>query len=234
MRSIRKIEIGLILALVCFQIPALQGEVKVTEVEKNLSSEEEKEVSPNEDLMQEHGVLNRILLIYEEIIVRLKQEKDFPSQALSQAATIIKTFIEDHHEKMEEEFIFPQLEKRNQLVDLIQTLREQHQAGRAITNYILLHAEYLNIREERQEMIQKLETFITMYRPHEAREDTVVFPALRAALTEEEYEELGEEIERAEHELFGEEDFDGIVEQVANIEKMLGIYELSQFTPTLS
>ena len=93
MRSIRKIQIGLILAIGCLQSHMLQGEVKVTETEKNLSIEEEKEVSPNEDLMQEHGVLNRILLIYEDIIVRLKQEKEIPSQALFQAASIIKTYI---------------------------------------------------------------------------------------------------------------------------------------------
>ena len=32
---------------------------------------EELEVSPGEDLMREHGVLNRVLLIYEEISRRL-------------------------------------------------------------------------------------------------------------------------------------------------------------------
>ena len=32
--------------------------------------EKEEEIPPTEDLMREHGVLNRILLIYEEIIKR--------------------------------------------------------------------------------------------------------------------------------------------------------------------
>lgn len=34
---------------------------------------EEEEISPAEDLMREHGVLNRILLIYEEAVSRVAQ-----------------------------------------------------------------------------------------------------------------------------------------------------------------
>jgi hypothetical protein len=38
-------------------------------------------------------------------------------------------------------------------------------------------------------------------------------------------------IEKKEHQLFGEEGFDQMVDRVAAIEKKLGIYELAQFTP---
>ena len=70
-----------------------------------------------------------------------------------------------------------------------------------------------------------------MYRPHEAREDTVLFPALRQIVSKSEFDALGEEFEKKEHALFGEEGFEKIVDRVASIEKALGIYELSQFTP---
>jgi hypothetical protein len=70
-----------------------------------------------------------------------------------------------------------------------------------------------------------------MYRPHEAREDTVLFPALRRVVSAHEYASLGEDFERKEHELFGKEGFEGIVEKVARIEKELGIYDLEKFTP---
>jgi hypothetical protein len=42
---------------------------------------------------------------------------------------------------------------------------------------------------------------------------------------------LGEEFEKNEHKLFGEDGFETMVNKVAEIEKSLGIYELSQFTP---
>ena len=71
-----------------------------------------------------------------------------------------------------------------------------------------------------------------MYRPHEAREDTVLFPAFHRLVSREEYESLGELFEDKEHQLFGPRGFDGIVAQVAQLERGLGIYELSQFTPS--
>jgi len=45
------------------------------------------------------------------------------------------------------------------------------------------------------------------------------------------FDTLGEEFETKEHQLFGEEGFDKIVDQVAGIEKRFGIYDLGQFTP---
>jgi len=70
-----------------------------------------------------------------------------------------------------------------------------------------------------------------MYRPHEAREDTALFPALRSIISAHEYVALGEDFESLEHKLFGKEGFEGVVERVGGIEKRIGIYELSQFTP---
>ena len=72
---------------------------------------------------------------------------------------------------------------------------------------------------------------MTCIHPHEAREDTVLFPAFRKIVSRNEYDSLGEEFEKNEHRLFGEDGFEMMVNKVAGIEKALGIYELSQFTP---
>jgi hemerythrin-like domain-containing protein len=69
-----------------------------------------------------------------------------------------------------------------------------------------------------------------MYRPHEAREDTVLFPALHKIVPAKQLKELGEQFEKEEDRLFGEAGFEKTVEQVAAIEKQLGIYDLTQFT----
>ena len=42
---------------------------------------------------------------------------------------------------------------------------------------------------------------------------------------------LGEDFEKKEDELFGDEGFFKVVDQVAELEKKLGIYDLAQFTP---
>ena len=76
-----------------------------------------------------------------------------------------------------------------------------------------------------------MEQFIRMYNPHEAREDTVLFPAFRKIVSKNEYDSLGEDFEKKEDQLFGEEGFEKMVDKVAGIEKAMGIYDLGQFTP---
>jgi hemerythrin-like domain-containing protein len=200
--------------------------------ENESEEDEDQKVSPPEDLMQEHGLLNRILLIYDTCRIHLMNKEAFPVEALSNAAATIRTFVEDYHEKQEENYLFPRFEKANQLTDLVTVLRRQHQAGRDITEQVLqLSKSTARTDTENQKLVQLLTSFNTMYRPHEAREDTVLFPAFRKIVSSHEYDSLGEEFEKNEHKLFGKDGFETMVNKVAGIEKSLGIYELTQFTP---
>jgi hemerythrin-like domain-containing protein len=97
------------------------GLLRGAEGEKK-GEEKEAEVGPPEDLMREHGVLKRILLVYGEALRRIDAKQDFPREALAEAAGIIRSFVEDYHEKLEEDFLFPRFEKANQLVDLVKVL----------------------------------------------------------------------------------------------------------------
>jgi hemerythrin-like domain-containing protein len=197
-------------------------------------SGEEAEVTPAEDLMREHGVLRRVLLIYDEAQLRLSAGREFPPDALAAAAGIVKQFIEEYHEKLEEDHLFPRFEKAGKLADLTKILREQHAAGRRITAAVLAGTQPGALKEEgeRKKMAAVLWRFSRMYRPHAAREDTVLFPELRKILKEDEYEELGEKFEAIEHQRFGKEGFEKFVEQVAKLETRLGIHDLAKFTPT--
>ena len=152
---------------------------------------------------------------------------------MADAAGIIRSFIEDYHEKLEEDFLFPRFEKAHQLVDLVSVLRDQHQAGRRVTD-VTIRLANLRARKndwERAELAGSMRQFIRMYNPHEAREDTVLFPAFHKIVTPHEFDSLGEDFEKNENELFGADGFEKMVEKVAGIEKRLGIYELAQFTP---
>jgi hemerythrin-like domain-containing protein len=71
-----------------------------------------------------------------------------------------------------------------------------------------------------------------MYRPHAAREDTILFPQLHTLISKHEFEELGEKFEKLEHDLFGSKGFENTVAKIEAIEKELGTYELELFTPT--
>jgi len=191
------------------------------------------DVSPAEDLMREHGVLNRILLIYDEHLRRLTAKQTFDGSVLASAADIIRHFVEEYHEKLEEDFLFPRFRKAGKLVNLVDTLLAQHKAGRMLTAQIRELASLATLKyvSDTDKLADALRTFLRMYRPHEAREDTVLFPAFRSIISAHEYDALGEDFEKKEDELFGDEGFFKVVDKVADLEKKLGIYDLSQFTP---
>ena len=199
-----------------------------------LSGEEEK-VSPAEDLMREHGVLKRVLLVYGEIGDRLIGGKDFPPDILLNSAVIIRDFIEDYHEKLEENYLFPRFEKADKLTDLVAVLRTQHERGRTLTDMIRINANLKALKDPdvRKKTLGYIRQFVRMYNPHEAREDTILFPGFRTIVSQNEYDALGEQFEDQEHKLFGEDGFERYVDKVATLEKSLGIYDLAIFTPTI-
>jgi hemerythrin-like domain-containing protein len=198
-------------------------------------AKEEEEVSPAEDLMREHGVLKRALLVYDECIRRLEARKELPPRVVPGTAKLIREFVEDYHERLEEQYLFPRFRKAGKLTDLVGVLETQHKAGRTLTDRILHIAGTGSVKDEtaRRELANYLRLFVRMYEPHEAREDTVLFPALRAIVSKNEYGSLGEEFEDKEHQLFGEDGFEKKVAEVAELEKAVGIYDLSGFTPHL-
>jgi len=83
------------------------------------------------------------------------------------------------------------------LVDLGSVLREQRQVGHRITDITikLLFTRCLRTLKITLKLTHSLSRFIRMYNPHEAREDTVLFPALRKITSSSEYDSLGEDFE---------------------------------------
>jgi hemerythrin-like domain-containing protein len=192
-------------------------------------------VTAPEDLMKEHGVLNRCLLVYEEALRRLRARLEISPDVFQHTAQLVRVFVEEYHERNEEKYIFPEFEKARKLVDLVQTLKSQHLAGRKVTAEILRlsRPDLFRAADNLTKLDAACEKFIRMYRPHEAREDTVLFPSLRTILSPKHVESLGGRMEEDEHKVLGEEGFEKSVEKIAAIEKQLGIYDLKQFTPTI-
>src|SRR5215471_3272637 len=193
---------------------------------------EEKEVTPPEDLMREHGVLDRVLLVYEACIRKFTSKDDFDPALLTQSATIVRDFIHDYHEQSEEHYVFPRFRQANQLTELVDTLLDQHKAARRVTEQILQLAPNSRTGGDAQRrVITQIAAFITMYRPHAAREDTDLFPKLGKLVSRHEYDAMGEDFEKEEHKKFGEDGFKKMAARVAQLEEAMGIHDLKQFTP---
>ena len=211
--------------------PRLFGQEKKKSGDKG--EEDDEDVSPAEDLMREHGVLKRVLLIYREVMNRIDSKRNFPPDVLMGSAKLIRAFVEDYHEKLEEDYLFPRFKKAIRLVDLTDVLLQQHQKGRTLTDRTMQLATATAMKDpaQRATMRNLLNEFVRMYEPHEAREDTVLFPAFRKIVSKHEYDALGEDFETKENQIFHGDGFEKNVDAVAKLEKELGIYDLAQFTP---
>ena len=191
------------------------------------------QLGPGENLLEDHGVLRRTLLVFEEIERRLRTGTELAPEVVGQAARLVRGFVQDHHERMEERFVFPVFEDDPAMVPLIRVLKEQHDAGRELVGRILQlsHPKSLRDRGSRREMAEALHAFSRMYEPHMAREDTELFPRLREILDPPAYRSLSDRLEQERRERWGEEGFAKAMEEVASLERTVGIENLALLMP---
>lgn len=196
------------------------------------AEDEEKEVGAVEDLMREHGVLRRALLVYAQVAPQLLQAPEsIDAAALNKTAKLFQDFGENYHEReLEEAHIFPAIRKTG-AAGMIDVLIAQHERGRAITRYILDATASRRIAAtDAEQLARAFQTFALMYENHAAREDTIVFPAWKSTLSDNQLHELGEEFEEIEKRQFGGDGFDDAVKQIGDVEQALGFSDLNRFT----
>lgn len=211
------------------------GDVKPAVEEKK--QPDAKEVTAVEDLMREHGILRRALLVYGEAAVRLrKNASSVAPNALKKTANLFRTFGEDYHEKkLEEAYLFPRIKQKSANSDAakyVDVLVAQHDIGRKVTDHILSVTNGPKIGADAAKFADTLIAFVRMYEHHAAREDTIIFPAWKDVVTSTEYDELNDKFEDIEHEQFGEDGFADAAKQISDIETSLGLSDISQFTMT--
>ncbi len=177
-----------------------------------------------------------MLLCYREMTAQVQAGGPLDAQDLHDAALIIHDYIEGFHEGLEEGYVFPRLVRAGRLAGTVTTLLVQHARGRVITQFLLGQATARGVASPgtRARIAAAMQAFDRMYEPHEAREDTVVFPAFRQIVPASELAGLGQHFAGLEHQQFGTDEFTAMVARAASIEQNLGIYDLAQFTPQVS
>jgi hemerythrin-like domain-containing protein len=192
-------------------------------------------IPPDDDLMREHGVLKRVLLCYRAMTTQVSAGHPLTAAHVQDSALIIHDFIEGFHEGLEEGYVFPRL-RPGPLSGTVTTLLTQHARGRVITQYLLAQTKQggtLNAATTAK-LSGAMQAFVRMYEPHEAREDTVIFPAFRKIVPAQEFADLGQHFADLEHQQFGGDEFTAMVARITTIEQALGIYDLNQFTPAVT
>jgi hemerythrin-like domain-containing protein len=192
------------------------------------------EVSATEDLMREHGVLRRALLVYQESAVKLDAAASaVDPEALQKTAKLFRVFGEEYHEqKLEEQYIFPAVQKAGGLAAAyVGVLSAQHQRGREITDYILsVTAGDKFSAITAQTLARVMESLVRMYEHHAAIEDTIIFPAWKQTMTVEQMDVMNEKFEDIEQQQFGKDGYEAAVKRISDIEASLGLADLGKFT----
>jgi hemerythrin-like domain-containing protein len=194
-----------------------------------------KPVAANEDLMREHGVLRRALLVYTVAWERLRSvgHADIRPAALLRSAQLFRNFGEDYHErKLEEDIIFPAVRKlKGAVATYPDILKQQHDRGRELTSYVMEVTRGGKLSSGNiYPLSDALRQFVLMYEMHAAREDTELFPAWKAALPARQYQEMGERFEHIEKQTFGHDGFEDALKQIAAIEVDFGMPTLAMTT----
>jgi hemerythrin-like domain-containing protein len=195
--------------------------------------DEGEDVSATEDLMREHGVLRRILVLYRETARIIRANPAVDVRPLVAAADLFRLFGEDYHEKkLEEAHVFPVVKQAGgPAAGFVDTLVEQHNRGREINGFVTVRCRGGRLASGDVEPVARaLESFARMYEKHAAIEDTVVFQAWKKTMSRKQLDDIGDKFEDIEHRQFNGDGFDLGVDRVTAIERAMGLYDIAQFT----
>lgn len=223
-----------VVLLGCNVTPAGKGETDEESSDKDAVKSAGAEVTASEDLMREHGVLRRALLVYQESAVKLRSSAGAVApEALQKTAKLFRAFGEQYHEqKLEEQHIFPAVQKAGGLAAAYTgVLTAQHQRGRELTDYILSLTSAGKLSSGNVEPLARvMESLVRMYEHHAAIEDTIIFPAWKQTMNVEQMDLISEKFEQIEQQQFGKDGYQAAVKQISDIEASLGLADLGQFT----
>ncbi len=195
------------------------------------------ELTPMEELTCQHALVSRILTVY-QMTVRQTSGVGMsppPMQAVATAAGMIRSAVDDFHVRLEEDYLFPLMQKTGKMGDLLSTLREQHAAGRRLTDVILqLTSGEAGGTPNMEALSRNILAYLNWIRPHTAFEETMLYPQIRATLPDRDYEQFQKTLTEATRKKLGPEGFNGLLQKVTELEKSVGVTSLAQWTPKVS
>jgi hemerythrin-like domain-containing protein len=186
-------------------------------------------LTPAEILSRNSAVLQRVMLVYENGIRRVTDGEDIDPTVFSQCAEVARDFFHNFHEKAEQELVYPVFKKAGRMVDLVNALSTQQSEGRKLTDRIIDGAPKIHAKEQRDALAGDIKSFIDLYRPHLAREESDIFPTLHHLVTADEYGQMATELLKRETAAFGADGgFEASIKKVAQVEAKIGMHDLAE------
>ena len=163
------------------------------------------EMRPTEDLMNEHRVIERMLVVVSRAADRLNEGREVGSEVFVGAADFFKNFADRCHHGKEEKLLFKKMMERGVSGEVgpIAVMLREHEDGRAHVRKIAeLSARKLDERS-RTELIKHAKAYVDLLGQHIQKEDNILYPMANQILTSEDQKELEKGFDEVEEKIMG-------------------------------
>jgi hemerythrin-like domain-containing protein len=193
-----------------------------------------KKVSATEELCIEHAMIDRVLLAIDHTLKTAGHSRNADLTPIAKGCDLIKAALVQHHMKIEEDHIYPKFEKDPVLGPLASDLKEQHvEARKLFARMDQLAKSGARGEGNVAELKRVFVDFKDMMTAHDAREATVLFPAMQGTWSDDQLHKLREAQEKDEKKLLGEDADEKLYGMLGEVESAAGIESVKDFTRRL-
>ncbi len=166
-------------------------------------------MKPTEILMEEHRVIERVLIALEKAASRLSRGETVYLRFFSGTSALIYGFNDSYHYKKEEMVLYPALVENGLDKDSgpVAMMLAEHEEGRKLAHRLQLVTERFQTGDVkvRDQVVLSALGYVSLLRRHMNKEDNVLFPLVEKVIPTDRQEQMIEAFERFEREENGAE-----------------------------
>lgn len=189
-----------------------------------------KNMPMTEDLSLEHGILSRILMAMNNTIKAIDAGGRPNMNVIAMGCNMMKQLVDMRHMKFEEEYVYPLFDK-GECSNFVNTLRDQHNEGRKfVARMESLSKAGSPGSAQMEELKRDFTMFHDMMLAHAAFEETILFPILEGAPSDDQMRNLKMLGVKQEESLLGPNATQKAFDMLSELEAAAGVTGLSNFT----
>ena len=149
-------------------------------------------MNPTEELMKEHRVIERMLVVVSKAADRLNAGQKVDRDVFVGAADFLKNFADRCHHGKEEKLLFVKMVERGVSGEVgpIAVMLREHEDGRAHVRKIAeLSSKEVDDRS-RSELVNHVKAYANLLGQHIQKEDKILYPMADQLLTSDDQDEL--------------------------------------------
>jgi hemerythrin-like domain-containing protein len=161
-------------------------------------------MKPTEVLIEEHRVINQVLMALEKAASRLSRGEAVYLRFFNGTSALIHGFTDSYHHKKEEKVLLPALVAAGLPRDSgpVAVMLAEHEEGRQLAHRLRLVTERFQSGEiaARDQVVLSALAYVSLVRRHIQKEETVLFPLVEKVLPADQQSQIIEAFERFDRE----------------------------------